>query len=73
VQADWNFDGSASWPLPVPGLDGKSSSLCATVSHRFEQPGTYFPAVKVQSHRDQARGARGRTVEDAGSVGVIVK
>jgi hypothetical protein len=47
--AEWDFDMAATWPKKDEGADGSSDRLNATVTHAYENPGTYFPCFRVGS------------------------
>jgi hypothetical protein len=50
VSAEWDFDGTGAYPersniTPKP-------QISVSMTHTFNAPGTYFPAVRVKSHRN---------------------
>lgn len=51
VKAEWDFDGKDEYPVSSR-LGGRYKTVIVTARHRFTQPGTYFPALRVysQSH-----------------------
>jgi hypothetical protein len=51
VAAEWDFDGSGEFAVKDPKIDGAQTRWRARVSHTFAEPGTYFPTVRVFSHR----------------------
>ena len=58
VDAEFDFDGSGEFPehhRPTPGGDGPLTSVSFTTTHAFDEPGTYFPSMRVTSHREGDR------------------
>jgi hypothetical protein len=51
VSVKWDFDGSGSYS-EIASVDGKSTQVTLSTSHRFDRPGTYFVTAMVESHRD---------------------
>jgi hypothetical protein len=49
VLAQWDFDGSGAFPEHT-AITPKSR-IAVSTTHTFTKPGTYFPAVRVASHR----------------------
>jgi hypothetical protein len=72
VAADWDFDGAGTWPYRHQVIDGSSTHIHFTTTHAFEEPGTYFPAVRVTSHRHGEVGAAYRRISNLGRVRVVV-
>jgi hypothetical protein len=56
VRAEWDFDGTGSWPRQHQ-LDGATARVRETLEHAFDAVGTYFPSVRVASHRSGDRAA----------------
>jgi hypothetical protein len=40
-----------AWDAADPGLDGAAATSVQLLQHVYERPGTYFPGVRVTSHR----------------------
>jgi hypothetical protein len=72
VRAEWDFDGTATWPFSYPEADGTTDSIDVTVTHTFTDPGTYFPSFRVASHR-HGREGRGAPVWNLARVRVVVR
>jgi hypothetical protein len=70
IAAEWDFDGRCRWPYRHEGVSGPSAVL--SVEHRFDVPGTYFPAVRVTAHRDGDADARHGRVRNLARVRVDV-
>jgi hypothetical protein len=54
VAAEWDFEGTGDYPFhdPAFGVDGGSlSRVTVTASYAFNQPGTYFPVLRITSQR----------------------
>ena len=49
VEVAWDFDGSGSWP-EVRHPPEPVKSIQDSVQHVFDQPGTYFPSIRVVTH-----------------------
>jgi len=52
VEVEWDFDGTGEYPISEDCFDGSLTRMRATQTHTFEQPGTYFPAVRVTNQRE---------------------
>ncbi len=51
VEIAWDYEGSGTWSeIHVESTPG--SLLLHETRHRFDQPGTYFPAVRVIAHHE---------------------
>jgi hypothetical protein len=72
IGIDWDFDGKGAFPYSAPDVDGTQSAWTGSVEHTFAEPGPYFPAVKVTSHRDGDVTATGRRIENIARVRVVV-
>ena len=74
VAAEWDFEGSGDFPVaePLTNEDMSYESLTITRDYSFAAPGTYFPALRVTSHRlEQADSPLGR-VMNLGRARVVV-
>lgn len=72
VAAEWDFDGTGRWPFRHAEVDGGRSRIELAVAHTFDVPGTYFPAVRVSSHREGRLDTATRTVPNLARVRVDV-
>ena len=52
IGVEWDFDGSGTFPYADDDVDGTRRAVHLEVAHRFDEPGTYFPCVRVTAHRD---------------------
>lgn len=50
VSAEWDFVAAGDYPESAR-IDTPSDNMSVTASHAYTQPGTYFPVVRVASHR----------------------
>jgi hypothetical protein len=76
VEAEFDFDGSGEFPerhRPRPGGDGPLTSVSFTTPHAFDEPGTYFPSMRVTSHREGDRRSRYARVQNIARVRVCVE
>jgi hypothetical protein len=72
VAVEWDFEGTAEYPLAEPHVDGSANRLHARATHAFDEPGTYFPAVRVVTHRRGDVGTRHARIQNLGRVRVVV-
>jgi hypothetical protein len=72
VAAEWDFDGSGEYAVQDSNLDGSASRYTVTATHRFDEPGTYFPALRVSTQREGDTASRYARVQNLGRVRVIV-
>ena len=52
VAAQWDFEGTADFPVAQQMGDTKSARVILVNSHTFAKPGTYLPVVRVASQRE---------------------
>jgi hypothetical protein len=77
VKADWCFDDSKAFNQPVDlsnaiySNDGERVEFDTTVS--YDQPGTYFPTVKIYSERHGDAGTTYTRIANLGKVRIVVK
>ncbi|MET0180647.1 MAG: hypothetical protein ABW194_09240 [Novosphingobium sp.] len=72
VAAEWDFDGTGTFAQRSPVPRGAKAAK-VSISHRFAQPGTYFPALRGSSQRENALGTAYAKVQNLGRVRVVVK
>ena len=72
VTAEWDFEGAGDFPHPTEALDGSATHLGLTTTYAFSEPGTYFPALRVASHRQGDVGSPFARVLNLGRVRVVV-
>ena len=51
VAAEWDFDGAGEYPCVESRFDGSETRVSFATTHAFAEPGTYFAALRVTSHR----------------------
>jgi hypothetical protein len=72
IAAEWDFDGTGTWPIKHAGIDGNATRIALSVTHRFDRPGTYFPSVRVTAHREGDVAAVHRRQTNLARVRVVV-
>jgi hypothetical protein len=75
VGAEWDFDGSGEFARterPTVTGDGPLTSVSFTAAHSFDRAGTYFPAMRVTSHRTGAAETLYARVQNIARVRVVV-
>lgn len=74
VSAEWDFDGSGDFAQKedFDAPDAVKERVTLRVRHRFDEPGTYFPALRVASHPEGDVRARWARVLNLGRVRVVV-
>jgi hypothetical protein len=73
VAAEWDFLGTAEYPLAEPDLDGAANRLHVRATYAFDEPGTYFPALRVTTQRQGDRDTRHARIQNLGRVRVVVR
>jgi hypothetical protein len=75
VAAAWDFDGKGTYPVPADLAKAQScgNELQITVTHRFSQPGTYFPVLRAVLQRQGDRRTNYGRIQNLGRVRVVVK
>jgi hypothetical protein len=72
VAAEWDFEGSGTFPFTAEVAPGQSR-LTLSTSHRYTQPGTYFAVLRATSQREgDAQTPYGR-IQNLGRVRVVVR
>lgn len=72
IAAEWDFNGSGTFPLSSPVRQGVRTAT-VSVTHRFDKPGTYFPALRAMSERNGNRQTPYARIRNLGRVGVVVR
>jgi hypothetical protein len=73
VAAEWDFDGAGEYPYVEPSFDGSETRVAFGITHAFDEPGTYFPALRVTSHRQGEVESPFARVQNLGRVRVVVE
>jgi hypothetical protein len=71
VDAAWDFDGAGTFPEHSPTPN--AHLVTVTIKHRFDKPGTYFPALRGTTQPRDAQGTPYVRMQDLGRVRVVVK
>lgn len=72
VAAEWDFDGSGAFPVQSRVRRGARTAT-VSVTHRFDTPGTYFPALRATSQRQGDAATPYGRIENLGRVRVVVR
>ncbi|MCJ2185877.1 PKD domain-containing protein [Novosphingobium beihaiensis] len=72
VAAEWDFDGKGTFPQSSKVAKG-AKSVTVTVTHTFDKPGTYFPALRGTSQRQDDFDTPYARIGNLGRVRVVVK
>jgi hypothetical protein len=72
VAAEWDFDGKGDFPV-ASKLRRRARSVTISVTHSFDKPGTYFPALRATSQRQGKAATPYGRIENLGRVRVIVR
>jgi hypothetical protein len=72
IGVKWDFDGSGSYPVADPTIDGTAAKVEVSTTHSFDRPGTYFVTALVESHRHGEVHATARRIPNVASARVIV-
>ena len=75
VAAEWDFDGAGTFPIAgkFTPTDRTGSRATLTTTYTFSKPGTYFPALRVTSHRQGDAKTHYARIQNLGRVRVVVK
>jgi hypothetical protein len=73
IRAEWDFDGTGTFPFAHAEPDGSHASIRLETTHAFDAPGTYFPCVRVTAHRDGDVDAVHCRLVNLGRVRVVVR
>jgi hypothetical protein len=72
VRVEWDFLGDGEFAAVHDGIDGSSVELTAHATHVFDEVGTFFPAVRVTSHRQGDTNSPHGRIHNLGRVRVVV-
>jgi hypothetical protein len=72
IGTEWDFEGTGEYALKSGWLDGASTRAVLSATHTFAAPGTYFPAVRVTSHRSGSLTSPHARIQNLGRVRVVV-
>lgn len=73
VTAEWDLDGSGTYPLVEDHMSTDGDRVMLRTEARFDQPGTYFAVLRVAIQRDGDARTPFTRVQNLGRVRVIVK
>jgi hypothetical protein len=72
IAAEWDFDGKGLFPVRAEVRRG-AKTVTVTVSHSFDRPGTYFPALRGSSQREGSVLTPYARLQNLDRVRVVVK
>ena len=72
VTAEWDFDGAGTYPVSSPVADG-ASEVSVSITHKFDQPGTWFPVLRGVSQRQGDSTTRYGVIRNLDRVRVVVR
>lgn len=72
VAVEWDFEGDGDFPESDSTIDGSLDRMTVRATHAFSAPGTYFPAVRITSHRGSDLATNYARVQNLGRVRVVV-
>jgi len=72
VGAEWDFEGVGDYPITEKLKDTKSTHVEVKTTYTFSEPGTYFPTIRVTSHRQSDPKTRYARIQNIGRVRVVV-
>lgn len=72
IAAEWDFEGAGTFAEHSP-VQRNSALATVTITHRFDKPGTYFPALRGISQRQGDAATPFGRIQNLGRVRVVVK
>ncbi|MFX1315760.1 MAG: hypothetical protein ACFE9T_07845 [Promethearchaeota archaeon] len=72
VGAEWDFEGTGGYPITEKLKDTKSTHVEVKTTYNFSEPGTYFPAIRITSHRQGDPNTRYARIQNIDRVRVVV-
>ena len=72
VAVEWDFDGKGAFPV-VSKVRRQAQRVTVSVTHSFDKPGTYFPALRGTSQRQGNAATPYGRIENLDRVRVIVR
>jgi hypothetical protein len=72
VGAEWDFEGAGDYPIIEKFEDTKKTHVEVKTTYTFSEPGTYFPVIRVTSHRQGDPNTRYARIQNIGRVRVVV-
>ncbi len=72
VSAEWDFEGTGDYPITEKLKNTKSTHVELKTTYTFSEPGTYFPTIRITSHRQGDPNTRHARIQNIGRVRVVV-
>ena len=73
VAAEWDFLGDGTFPVNGSGVNSSHGHARVSQTFRFAEPGTYFPSLRITSHRKSDPATPYARVQNIGRVRVVVQ
>lgn len=72
VSVEWDFDGSGAFAESDDSLDGSAWRCTVSTTHTYDEPGTYFPSLRVGAQREGRLDSPHARVLNLGRARVVV-
>ncbi|MBD3255825.1 MAG: hypothetical protein GF383_12080 [Candidatus Lokiarchaeota archaeon] len=72
VGVEWDFEGNGDYPITEKLKDTESTHLKVKTKYSFSEPGTYYPAIRVTSHRQSDPNTPHARIQNIDRVRVVV-
>ena len=72
IAVEWDFDGSGTFPRREVDLDGSAAAVRFAQKSAFDEPGVFYPSVRVTAHRDGDVASAQRRITNLGRARVVV-
>jgi hypothetical protein len=72
VAAEWEFDGTGAFAASSD-VPQEAGAVNVSITHRFDKPGTYFPALRGVSQREGDKRSPYARIPNLGRVRVVVR
>lgn len=73
VSAEWDLEGSGNYPIQASLPQARDGSLTLQAQFKYDQPGTYFPTLRVAAQRDGDADTPYARIQNLGRVRIVVK
>lgn len=73
IAVEWDFDGTGAFPRREIGLDGSAAVVRFVQKAAFDEPGVFYPCVRVTAHRNGDVAAQQRRLTNLGRARVVVR
>jgi hypothetical protein len=73
IALEWDPEGTGEWVPDTGALDGTEGQATRSLGHTYARPGTYFPGVRITSHRHGEVTATVGRITNLGRARVVVE